>query len=312
MKRRESLFATHGLEHPAERFEFARFCLLNHYIRNADFAAELEQIAVRHRETLEAVARQRSWGIRTLADYRSSWGMLSFLARDQGPGEAPRPLKGSIESYRAELRDFAARWGLAADWCAPSLDVSLLASNVFRRSSEDRGRIEDAAMLFIWDLERQGRPPTDTVVTLPRLLLQSDAPGRQVDIRLITSGGENAYYDPRMDRWEDSLARARTLLGVRRLSSTTKETLLRRRREIEDVFAAEGYTARRKPRRVGGRHALARWTYWAYLAICPPRRSTAEIITLIGRRHLDTQHVDRAIKNVLELLRLPPRLARPR
>jgi hypothetical protein len=142
---------------------------------------------------------------------------------------------------------------------------------------------------------------------LPRLLLQSDAPGRQVDIRLLSHVGDTVYYDPRMDRWADSLARARNLLGRKRLSSELAQGLLRRRREIEDAFAAEGHTVRRKPRRLGGQHALDRWTNWTYLAICPPRRTTEQILGLIERSEVNTQHIDRAIKKVLDLLGLPGR-----
>jgi hypothetical protein len=131
-------------------------------------------------------------------------------------------------------------------------------------------------------------------------------------MRLVSHADESVHYDPRMDRWEDSLARARTLLGKKRLSPALRQDLLQRRWEIEDAFAAEGYAARRKPRRLRGQHALARWAYWTYLAICPPRRTTTEILALIGHPHADTQHVDWAIKNVLELLGLPPRPVRPR
>ncbi len=103
MKRQGAATATYGLEHPAETFEFARFLLLNYYAGNASFRAELEQLASRHQETIGAVARQKVWGISEIADYRASWGMLSFLTRDPGPGETPHPLKGPIESYRADL-----------------------------------------------------------------------------------------------------------------------------------------------------------------------------------------------------------------
>jgi len=299
------------LEHSEEGFEFARFCLLNHYARNDRFAAELKELASRHQQTLDVVAGQLpSRGISELADYRVAWGILSFLARDPAPGKAAHRLKGAIDSYRAELSALARKWGLAADWCAPSLHVALLAPRAFPGNFEDASQVGGLPPLFRWDFQRQGRPPYDTLLTLPRLLLRSDAPGRQLDIRLLSHAGDTVYYDPRMDRWDDSLARARNLLGKKRLSSRFKEELLQRRREIQSAFAAEGYAARRKPRRLRGQHALARWTYWAYLAICPPRRTTRQILQLIDRLEIDTQYVDRAIKSVLDLLGLPGRPVR--
>jgi hypothetical protein len=312
VKREETLVAQHGLEHPDEAFEFARFCLLNHYARDKSFAAELEGLASRHRETLDAVARQPpSRGISEFADYRIGWGLLSFFAKDPAPGKAAHPLRGPIDSYRVELLALARKWGLTADWCAPSLHVALLAPRVFPGNFEDPCHVGRLTSLFAWDLQRQGIPPNDTLLTLPRLLLQSDAPGRQVDIRLLSHAGDTVYYDPRMDRWADSLAQARNLLGKKRLSSELKQGLLQRRRQIEHAFAAEGYAARRKRRRLGGRHALDRWTHWTYLAISPPRRTTEQILGLIHRFDVNTQYVDRAIKSVLDLLGLPGRPVRP-
>lgn len=312
MKREETLVAQHGLEHPDEAFEFARFCLLNHYARDKSFAAELKGVASRHRETLNAVARQPpSRGISQFADYRIAWGLLSFLAKDPIPGKAVHPLKGPIDSYRAELSALVGRWGLVADWCAPSLHVALLAPRAFPGNFEDPSQVGRLTPLFGWDLQRQGNPPHETVLTLPRLLLQSDAPGRQVDLRLLSHAGDTVYYDPRMDRWADSLAQARSLLGKKRLSSELMQGLLRRRRQIEHAFAAEGYATRRKPHRLRGQHALARWTHWTYLAISPPRRTTEQILGLIHRFDVNTQYVDRAIKSVLDLLGLPGRPVRP-
>ena len=302
----------HGLEHPDEIFEFARFCLLNHYARNDRFVGELKGLACNHLQTLDAIAEQPlSQGISELADYRVAWGTLSFLARDPAPGKVAHLLKSPIDSYRAELSALARKWGLAADWCAPSLHVALLAPRAFPGNFDDPSQVQRLTSLFAWDLQRQGSPPHDTLLPLPRLLLQSDAPGRQVDIRLLSHAGDTVYYDPRMDRWNDSLARVRSLLGKKRLSSRFKQELLRRRRQIESAFSAEGYAARRKPRRLRGQHALARWTYWTYLAICPPRRTTRQILELIVRPEIDTQHVDRAIKCVLDLLGLPGRPVRP-
>ena len=110
MKSRETLPAAHGFEHPEETFEFARFCLLNHYGRNDRFTLALNDLGFHHHETLVAVAGHTS-GISELADYRVAWGILSFLARDPAPGKAAHLLKGPIDSYRAELSDLTRRWG---------------------------------------------------------------------------------------------------------------------------------------------------------------------------------------------------------
>lgn len=308
----------HGLEHPEERSEFARFCLLSHYGRNSSFVSRLEELASSHQRTLDAIARQSlARGITELSDYRVAWGILSFLAKNPAPGTATHPLKVAIDSYRSELRTFCGEWGLAADWCAPSLHLALLGPRAYMGNFDDPSRVRALAPLFCWDLQWQGRPPYETLTTLPRLLLRSDAPGRQVDMRLLTHAGEDVWYDPRMDRWDDSLARARNLLGKKRLSSALKQDLLRRRREIEGAFAAARYTARRKPRQLGGHHALARWTYWTYLAICPPRLTTSQIVDRITAHRNDPdkiklpQVVDRGIKEILKLLGLPPRPVRP-
>ena len=130
-------------------------------------------------------------------------------------------------------------------------------------------------------------------------------------MRLLTHGGESVYYDPRTDRWGDSLAQAATLLGRTRLPATLREKLLQQRRKIEDALLVDGYRARRRPRRSRGQHALVRWTYWTYLAICPPNRTTGQIMEIIARCSINTQYLDRAIKQVLDLLRLPGRHVRP-
>lgn len=311
MKSRETLPAAHGFEHPEETFEFARFCLLNHYARNKRFRAEFSRLASRHEEVLDFVARQpASARLSVLADYRAAWGILSFLARDPASGKSAHPLKGAIALYRADLFDLAKKWGLDASWCAPSLHVALLAPRTFPGNFEDAFQDAGLTPLFMWDLELQGRPPYDTLITLPRLLLRSDAPGRKVNTTLVSHADESVHYDPRMDRWEDSLARVRELLGRKRLSSACKQNLLRRCREIESAFAAEGYAPRRKPRRLRRQHALARWTYWTYLAIRPPRQTTDQILESLRRRDIGKQYIDRAIKKVLDLLDLPDRPVR--
>jgi hypothetical protein len=311
MDPRPSSVATRGLEHPDEVSEFARFCLLNHYARNKRFRAELSRLASRHEHVLDLVARQPvSARLSVLADYRAAWGILSFLARDPASGKSAHPLKGAIASYRANLLDLAKKWGLDAGWCAPSLHVALLAPRTFPGNFEDAFQDAGLTPLFMWDLERQGRPPYDTLITLPRLLLRPDAPGRRVDSRLISHADGNVHYDPRMDRWEDSLARVRKVLDRKRLSPACKQNLLRRRREIESAFAAEGYAPRRNPRRLRRQHALARWTYWTYLAIRHPRQTTDQILESLRRRDIGKQYIDRAIKKVLDLLDLPDRPVR--
>jgi hypothetical protein len=303
----------HGLEHPEERFEFARVRLLNHYGRNNDFAAELARLASRHRETLDAVARQPvSRRIAGIAEYRGAWGILSFLSRGPGPGEAAHPLKAAIDSYRADLWDLCKKWGLYADWCAPSLHVALLAPRLFPGNFGDPDHARTLYPLFRWDFERQSHPPYDTAVILPRLLLQGDSPGQRVDLTLFAHKGERVYWDPRMDRWDDALAGVRRLLGKRRLSAALKKTLLERHELIEGQLVTEGYIARPKPRRLEGLHALARWTSWTYMAICPPRRTTDEILDYLQLCDRFPQVVDRGIAYVVHLLRLPRRPARPR
>jgi hypothetical protein len=301
----------HGLEHPNERFEFARFCLLKWYERDPKSMEELNRFASCHRETLDAVAAQPACrGPDALADYRIAWGLLSFLARDPVSGVAEHPLKTSIDRYRSRLQAFLRKCGLAASWCAPSIHLALLAPRAFPGNFEDPGRVRTLYPLFVWDPKRQGDPPYDTVLSQERLLILSDSPGRRVDATLLSCGDETIYYDPRMDRWSDCLDRVRRLLGKRRLSSASVRELLERRRRIESAFAADGYPDRRKPRRLRGQHALARWTYWTYLAICPLRKTTAEILAMIGRADRDTQQVDQAIKHVLDLLQFSSRSRR--
>ena len=302
----------HGLEHPNERFEFARFCLLKWYERDPKFMEGLNRFASCHRETLDAVAAQPVCrGPDALADYRIAWGLLSFLAREPVSGVAEHPLKTSIDRYRSRLQAFLRKWGLVASWCAPAIHLALLAPRALPGNFEDPGRVRTLYPLFVWDPERQGDPPYDTVLSQERLLLLSDSPGRGVDTALLSRGDVTVYYDPRMDRWSDCLARVRRLLGKRRLSSTVGQELLKRRRQIEDAFAATGYPDRRKPRRLAGQHALARWAYWTYLAICPPRMTTEDILDhlqLIGK---DAQVVHRGISQVIQLLGLPGRPLRP-
>jgi len=308
---KETGLARWGMEHPDEVFEFARFCLLNHYARDEGFVAEVEGLASRHRHTLDAVAAQQpSRSISALADYRVAWGLLSFLARGPASGKSSHSLEGLIDTYRSELSAFAEEWGLAAQWCAPSLHVALLAPIVFPGNFPEPDKRRPLVPLFTWDLQRQGPAPYDTLVTLPRLLLHSDAPGRNIEFVLLRHAGEPVYYDPRMDRWEDVLARARGTMGRKRLSCAVRDELLKRRLEIEGALLTEGYAARRKPRRLAGRHALARWTHWKYLAICPPKRTTAQILDFIGSYNLDASTVDHAIAYVLKLLQLPGRPAR--
>ena len=302
----------HGLEHPDERFEFARFCLLKWYERDPGFMEELNGLATRHRETLDAIAAQPACrALGALADYRIAWGLLSFLARDPTPGGAGHPLKASVDRYRAEIQAFLNRWGLVASWCAPAIHLALLAPRALPGNFQDPGRVSTLYLLFAWDPERQSEPPYDTVLSQERLLLLSDSPGRRVDTVLLRRGDESVYYDPRMDRWDDCLGRVRRLLGKRRLSSTVGQEFLKRRRQIEDAFAATGYPDRRKPRRLAGQHALARWAYWTYLAICPPHMTTKGILDHLQLFDKEAQVVDRGISQVIHLLEFPGRPLRP-
>src|SRR3972149_952415 len=113
----------HRLEHPDERFEFARVCLLRHYARNREFMDELRQCAGRHQEVIDIVAIQTAALQMThIADYRLSWG-------------------------------------LAANWCAPSLHAALLARNIFPGNFTGSDKEESLAPFFKWDVDRQGEPP---------------------------------------------------------------------------------------------------------------------------------------------------------
>jgi hypothetical protein len=304
-------FRRHGLEHPDERFEFARFCLLKYYERDPGFMEKLNGLARCHRETLDDIAAQRVCrGPDALGDYRIAWGLLSFLAREPVSGVAEHPLKTSIDRYRSRLQAFLRTWGLAASWCAPSIHLALLAPRVVPGNFKDPGRVSTLCPLFVWDSQRQGEPPFDTLLSQERLLLLSDSPGRRVDTTLLSRGDETVYYDPRMDRWGDCLARVRRLLGKRRLSSTVGQELLKRRRQIEGAFAATGYPDRRKPRRLDGQHALARWACWTYLAICP-RWTTEGVLKHLQLFEKHAQVVDRGISQVTQLLGLPVRSVRP-
>lgn len=239
MESQSNAHATHGFEHPEERFEFARFCLLTQYSRNDDFTGELEGLASKYLVVLDAAgSRAFAGGIEQLADYRLAWGMLSFLAKEPRPGGIAHSLKKLIDGYRGELRALVDRWRMDANWASASLHQAFLA----RRSAEGSTRSSSGGWSpdrrFLWDLDRQGSLPYDTLLTLPALLVRSDAPGRRVDLRLLTEGSERVYYDPRMDSWDDSLARVRELLGKKRLSSAQSQELLERRAEIEAAFAS--------------------------------------------------------------------------
>lgn len=293
----------HGLEHPRERFEFARFCLLRHYIGNAQFTAELGQLALHHKEALDVVARQAvSLQIGNIADYRMAWGLLSFL------GGRATPFQSSLDSYRLDLQSLCQRWGLAATWCAPSLHVALIGRKVFPDNFYDPDKEESLTPFFTWDVERQGEPPYDTVHALLRVMIHSDSPGRQVDTRLVSRSNKRVYYDPRTDRWADTLAAARKLLGKQRLSAALKQTLVDRRNHIESAFLQDRHTARKKPRRLRGEHALKRWTSWAYLAICPPPLSTTQILDRIDKEQHER---DLEARTPPRVVNRPPRRARP-
>lgn len=288
----------HGVEHPSELFEFARFCLLKHYERTHTFVDELMGILGEYQRLLLSMARSRAASIQVLADYRMAWGLAGFIGRTGDP---------EVRSYRQALSDLAQRYGLKAPWSAPSLHMALLAAAY--TSSGDR--ILTLTPFFTRDAEKDGEPPAATVVSLPRLLLLPEERRAPDDTVLLEHGPHRVYYDPRTDSWKQRLRETRVMLARKRLPASVMRRLLDRRGQIEEAFMSAGYAPRPKPRLLDGEHRLARWTYWTYLAICPPRKTTAKILPMIGKAHRDTQHVDQAIKHVLHLLQLPSR-SRPR
>jgi len=297
----------HGVEHPAEQFEFARFCLLKHYEHTHKFMDELMEILGEYRRLLLSMAWSRAVSIPVFADYRMAWGLLRFRERAGDP---------EARSYRKALSSLAERYGLRAPWCAPSLHIALLAAAY----TSSGNRVRTLTPFFTRDTERDGEPPAATAVSLPRLLLVPEERRTPDDTVLLKHGPRCVYYDPRTDSWEQRLRETRAFLGRKRLPAPLMKRLLDRRRQIEDTFIRAGYAPRPKPRLLNGEHRLARWTYWTYLAILPPRMTTAQILPprtttaqilpIIGKSNREMQHVDQAIKHVLDLLQLPSRRAR--
>ncbi len=306
-------YARRGLEHPDERIEYARFCLLTHYERNEDFMRALASLAERHSRTLWTLARAAGGAIHVAADYRLQWGLMSFLTR-QAAGGRHDPLGEQILTYRRELSDLADCWGLAASWCAPSLHLALVTPLMYPGSrGAKRTAVRSLTPFFGWDEGALGEPHHDTNRSLLRLLVLSDAHGRQVDFRVFTLGGRHVYYDPRVDLWREVLAEVRALLRRRRLPSSNVKHLSERRHVIERKLVDSGYRLRPKPRRLDGEHAIARRTRWTYWVTCPPRMTTTKILGRMATdphtpsRGKDSQVVDRGIKEILNLLALPRR-----
>ncbi len=116
-----------GVQHPDEEFEFARFCLLEHYATNPKFMAALEEFVTRHRSALASIKGAMAADIlTTLSDYRVAWGLLSFMI-DRGGGTAETR---RITDYCEELTTLAKAWGLDAAWCALSLHVAIVAKDI--------------------------------------------------------------------------------------------------------------------------------------------------------------------------------------
>ncbi len=283
-----------GLKPPDEEFEFARCWLLECYRQDGAFVGDLERFAHAHQALLDGLARSPALRIEQLADYRMAWGWLSFL-ESHGSSQAA--------AYREGLATLSAQWGLEATWCAPSLHVALLAKAFTGRT----GQIASLTPFFTWEdpiaLERLGA----TVASVPRLLLRDAEATRSVDTAIVRRGTEVVHYDPRLDVWNARLREARLILGRTRLSATQLRDLNEKRIAIETAFERAGYENRRSSRTRQSSHKIARWTFWTYLAIFPPKKTTAEILPLIGMLESDSQYVDYAIKRVLNLLELPRR-----
>ena len=145
------------------------------------------------------------------------------------------------------------------------------------------------------------------MVSLPRLLVQDAQTSTRVETLLVGNENTSVHYDPRLDPWDTRLREVRRFLGRKRLSATTIAELKARRLEIETAFQRVGYLPRARSRILDGEHKLARWTFWTFLALRPPRKTTDQILPVIGESDRDTQHVDQAIKHVLNLLDIAPR-----
>ena len=238
---------------------------------------------------------------------------MSFLTR-QAAGGRHDPRGEQILTYLRELSDLADCWGLSASWCAPSLHLALVTPLMYPGSRGAKGAaVRSLTPFFGWDGGVLGEPHHDTNRSLLRLLVLSDAPGRQADFRVFTLGGRHVYYDTRFDSWRGVLAEVRSLLRKRRLPSSVVKHLSERRHAIERKLVGSGYRLRPKPRRLHGEHAIARRARWTYWAICPPRMTTKEILGRMATdlhapsRDKDSQVVDRGIKEILNLLALPRR-----
>jgi len=234
----------HGVEHPAELVEFARFCLLKHYERTQEFADDLKAMFGAYRQLLLSMARSRAASIQVLADYRMAWGLAGFIGRTGDP---------EVRSYRQALSGLAQRYGLRAPWSVPSLHMALLAASYM--GSGDR--ILTLTPFFTWDPEKDGEPPAATAVSLPRLLLLPEERRASDDTVLLKVGPRCVHCDPRMDSWKQRLRETRVMLARKRLPASVMRRLLDRRGQIEEAFMSAGYAPRPKPRLLDGEHRLA-------------------------------------------------------
>ena len=130
--------AAWGVEHPQEEFEFARFCLLEHYRRDEAFLEELQRFADAHADLLSRLATAPTLKIPVLADYRMAWGWLSFL-ESRGQEDAA--------AYRKSLATLATKCGLTASWCAPSLHMAILAMTYAKATN----KIATLTPCFTWE-----------------------------------------------------------------------------------------------------------------------------------------------------------------
>lgn len=284
-----------------EQVEFARAMLLTHYELNPAFAHNLRQFSDACSSFLSLVASQpAAHAFDTAGDPDALWALVRLLGSRTGEPSA------LAVGYMSELTRFANHWGLRAEWCPRYLNAALLAPRIFSGAGAD----VDSMSLVPWfetlrDLA--GVSLLTAKAAEPALLIRQNPPGRGVDLSVWGDGEQNVFYDPRWDEWDDACNEVRRRMGRQRLTRPVTEQLENARRRIVEDFMRRGYLPRPAQRTVHGEHMLRRRTRWTYLAICPPERTTSEILEITGRPGQNTQAVDRAIVWVLDLLELPRR-----
>jgi hypothetical protein len=286
-----------------EQVEFARAMLLTHYEQNPAFMLNLRQFSDAYSPFLSLIASQPAAHVfDTAADPDALWALASVLAV-----RLPHP-SAVAAGYMSELREFAEHWGLRAEWCRRYLNAALATPRIFAGVEAD----VDSTSLVPWfetlrDLS--GVSLLTAKAAEPALLVRQNAPGRGVDLTVWKEGEQRVSYDPRWQEWRAVLAEVRWRTGRKRLPRAVAEQLEEARTRVIGDFLERGYVPRLAERTVQGEHTLRRRTRWAYLAICPPRRTTSEILEITGSPGLNTQAVDRGIVSVLDLLGLPRRTA---